>query len=72
MKRMYPGQPPVNYIAVDDVDNYVRKAEQLGAKVLMGKQPVPGMGCRVPCSTHLVPCSLLFPFSLSLYIQAKP
>ena len=44
MKRMYPGQPPVNYIAVDDVDNYVRKAEQLGAKVAMAKQPVPGMG----------------------------
>jgi predicted enzyme related to lactoylglutathione lyase len=44
MKRMYPGQPPVNYIEVEDVDEFIRKAERLGAKVLMGKQPVPGMG----------------------------
>jgi predicted enzyme related to lactoylglutathione lyase len=44
MRRMYSGQPPVNYIAVDDVDEFVRKAERLGAKVLVGKQPVPGMG----------------------------
>jgi len=44
MRRMYPGQPPVNYINVEDVDEYVRKAEKLGAKTLMGKSPVPGMG----------------------------
>jgi predicted enzyme related to lactoylglutathione lyase len=44
MRRMFPGQPPVNYISVDDVDEYVRKAERLGAKVLMAKHPVPGMG----------------------------
>jgi predicted enzyme related to lactoylglutathione lyase len=44
MRRMYPGQQPVNYIAVDDIDEFVRKAEKLGAKVLVGKQPVPGMG----------------------------
>jgi uncharacterized protein len=44
MRRMYPGQPPVNYINVEDVDEFVRKAEKLGAKTLMGKHPVPGMG----------------------------
>jgi uncharacterized protein len=44
MRRMFPGQAPVNYIAVEDVDEFVRKAEQLGAKVLMGKSPVPAMG----------------------------
>lgn len=44
MARMYPGQPPVNYIAVEDVDEAVVKAEGLGAKVTMGKQEVPGMG----------------------------
>lgn len=44
MRRMFPGQAPVNYVAVDDVDEFVRKAERLGAKVLMTKQPVPGMG----------------------------
>jgi predicted enzyme related to lactoylglutathione lyase len=44
MRRMFPGQAPVNYIAVDDVEKFIRKAERAGAKVLMGKHPVPGMG----------------------------
>jgi predicted enzyme related to lactoylglutathione lyase len=44
MRRMYPGQPPVNYISVESVDDFVRRAERLGAKVLMQKTPVPGMG----------------------------
>ena len=44
MPRMYPSQPPVIYVAVEDVDQAVAKAERLGAKVLMGKHPVPGMG----------------------------
>jgi hypothetical protein len=44
MKRMFPGQGPVNYINVPNVDEFVGKAERLGAKVLMGKSPVPGMG----------------------------
>ena len=44
MRRMMPGQVPVNYIAVDDVDEFARKAERLGAKVVVPKMPVPGMG----------------------------
>ncbi len=44
MRRMAPGQMPVNYIAVDSVEKFTRKAEQLGAKVMMPKSPVPGMG----------------------------
>jgi uncharacterized protein len=44
MRRMMPGQTPVNYIAVDDVDEFARKAQQLGAKSIMPKTPVPGMG----------------------------
>lgn len=44
MPRMFPGQAPVNYIAVEDVDDFVGRAERLGAKVMMGKHPVPGMG----------------------------
>jgi predicted enzyme related to lactoylglutathione lyase len=44
MRRMYPNQPPVNYISVESVDDFVGKAQRLGAKVLMGKSPVPGMG----------------------------
>ncbi len=44
MRRMFPGQSPVNYISVERVEDFVRKAERLGAKVLMSKTPVPGMG----------------------------
>jgi uncharacterized protein len=44
MRRMYPNQPPVNYINVENVDDFVSRAERLGAKVLMSKTPVPGMG----------------------------
>jgi predicted enzyme related to lactoylglutathione lyase len=44
MPRMFPGQAPVNYVAVDDLDTAVAKAEKLGAKVLVKRQPVPGMG----------------------------
>jgi predicted enzyme related to lactoylglutathione lyase len=44
MRRMYPGQAPVNYIVVDSVDEYLRRAQGLGAKVMMEKTPVPSMG----------------------------
>jgi predicted enzyme related to lactoylglutathione lyase len=44
MRRMMPGQTPVNYIGVASVDEFVPRAERLGAKVLMPKTPVPGMG----------------------------
>ena len=44
MRRMAPGQTPVNYIGVADVDEFVRKAERLGAKIVVPKMPVPSMG----------------------------
>ena len=44
MRRMYPNQAPVNYINVESVEDFVSRAERLGAKVMMGKTPVPGMG----------------------------
>ncbi len=44
MRRMMPGQTPVNYISVEDVDQFARKAESLGARVVVPKTPVPGMG----------------------------
>jgi predicted enzyme related to lactoylglutathione lyase len=44
MKRMFPGQTPVNYVGVEDVDDFARRAEKLGAKVIVPKRPVPGMG----------------------------
>jgi uncharacterized protein len=44
MRRMFPGQTPVNYIGVSSVDEFVWRAERLGAKVVAPKRPVPGMG----------------------------
>ena len=44
MRRMMPGQTPVNYISVENVDEFARKAERLGAKLVVPKMPVPGMG----------------------------
>ena len=44
MRRMMPGQTPVNYINVEDVDQFARKAERLGAKLVVPRTPVPGMG----------------------------
>jgi len=43
-KRQEPGQIPVNYVNVEDVDQYVGKAKGLGASVMIEKMPVPGMG----------------------------
>lgn len=44
MKRQSPQHVPTNYIGVESVDDFVRKAERLGAKVIMPKQAVPGVG----------------------------
>jgi uncharacterized protein len=44
MKRMFPAQAPVNYVAVEKVDEFVQRAERLGAKLIVPKRPVPGMG----------------------------
>jgi uncharacterized protein len=42
--RQAPDQKPVNYVNVESVDEYVSKAKQLGATVVMDKMPVPEMG----------------------------
>jgi predicted enzyme related to lactoylglutathione lyase len=42
--RQSPDQRPVNYVQVESVDDYATKAVTLGATLLMGKMPVPGMG----------------------------
>jgi predicted enzyme related to lactoylglutathione lyase len=44
MRRMMPGQTPVNYIGVASVDEFVQRASRLGAEVCVPKKPVPGMG----------------------------
>lgn len=44
MKKQCPEQMPVNYVEVECVDTYLKKAEELGAKIAMKKTPVPGAG----------------------------
>ena len=44
MRRQSSGQPPVNYVGVESVDQYTQKAKRLGAKEVMPKTAVKGMG----------------------------
>ena len=44
MKRVVPGQTITNYIAVESLDDYARKAQSLGATLLVPRTAVPGMG----------------------------
>jgi len=44
MKRQNPDHKPVNYIAVESVDEYVKKIEALGGRVVVPKMEVPGIG----------------------------
>jgi len=44
MRRQHAGHPPVNYIGVESVDEYAKKAKRLGAEEVMPKTPVKGMG----------------------------
>jgi predicted enzyme related to lactoylglutathione lyase len=44
MKRQNPEHKPVNYIAVESVDDYVKKIEALGGRVIAPKMEVPGIG----------------------------
>ena len=44
MKKQNPEHKPVNYIAVESVDEYVKKITALGGKVIVPKMEVPGIG----------------------------
>ena len=43
-RRQHPGHLPVNYVSVESLDEYARKAKRLGAEEVMAKTPVKGMG----------------------------
>ena len=43
MRRQHPGHAPVNYISVENVDEFAKKAQGLGAEVVVPKTPVQGM-----------------------------
>ena len=44
MKKENPDQKPVNYIAVESVDEYMKKIKALGGKITAPKQEVPDVG----------------------------
>jgi len=44
MKRQNPEHKPVNYVAVESVDDYVKKIEALGGRMIVSKMEVPGVG----------------------------
>ena len=44
MKKENPDQKPVNYIAVESVDEYIEKIKALGGKITAPKQEVPDVG----------------------------
>ena len=44
MKRQNSDHKPINYIAVESVDEYVKKIEDLGGRVVGAKMEVPGVG----------------------------
>ena len=44
MKRQNPQHKPVNYIRVESIDEYTKKIEALGGKVVVPKMEVPGIG----------------------------
>jgi predicted enzyme related to lactoylglutathione lyase len=43
-KKDQPPLRPVNYILVEDVDEYIQKIKDLGCTITQGKQEVPGVG----------------------------
>ena len=44
MKKMDPNQRPCNYVLVDSVDDYCKKLQSLGGKIVVPKTPIPKMG----------------------------
>ncbi len=49
MKRMHPQQMPVNYIQVESVEEYSKKAIALGGRLIVPRTAVPTMGYFAQC-----------------------
>jgi uncharacterized protein len=49
MKRKDPQQPNLNYIGVPSIDEYSKKVNELGGKVVMPKTEIPGYGYFAVC-----------------------
>jgi predicted enzyme related to lactoylglutathione lyase len=44
MKKMDANQRPVNYVSVESVDDFSKKIQDLGGKIIVPKTPIPNMG----------------------------
>jgi hypothetical protein len=44
MKKMDANQRPVNYVLVESVDEFSKKIQDLGGKIIVPKTPIPNMG----------------------------
>jgi len=44
MKKMDANQRPVNYVMVESVDEFSKKIQNLGGKIIIPKTPIPNMG----------------------------
>ena len=44
VKRQNPEHKPVNYINVESVDEYSKRIEELGGRIVVPKMEVPGVG----------------------------
>jgi len=44
MKKQNPEHKAVNYIQVESVDEYMKKIESLGGRIVVPKMEVPGIG----------------------------
>ena len=43
-KKMDPNQRPVNYVSVESVDDFTKKIQSSGGKIVVPKTPIPNMG----------------------------
>ena len=50
MRRMAPEAGTYNTVDVPSVDDFLKKVEQAGGKVVMGKRPIPGVGHMAYCA----------------------
>lgn len=44
MKKQNPEHKPVNYIHVESIDEYTKKIESLGGKIIVPKMEITGIG----------------------------
>lgn len=49
LERQDPHHGPTNYISVESVDDALSRVEEFGGKIVVPKQPVPGMGWLAAC-----------------------